>query len=126
MGMTPGGVALKRFHRHPHHVLVVAVWDDLSGHGIRVYDAEAAISSARTGVALSLQHDGVRLMWHMSESQDSDLYDTTTRAQRSRSVAAVMTCAVASSLIVLGYRLHTELVDALPAPAIHVHDWAAK
>lgn len=121
MGMTPGAVALKRFHQNPHHALAVAVWDELSGHGIRVFETDGAVGSARTGVALPLQHEGVMLMWQMGESQERDIYDKTLRAERSRSVAALMTGAVASSLVVLGYHVHAEFVDELPFPAVYVH-----
>ena len=103
------------------------MWDDLCGHGIRVYDADTAVGHARTGVALSLRRDGVTLMWQMGELQEREVSTTQTEsAERSRSVAAVMTGAVASSLVVLGYRVHAEFVDALPFPAVYVPGWAEK
>ncbi|MEU2792636.1 hypothetical protein [Streptomyces sp. NPDC007100] len=38
MAMTPGQPALRRFDGHLYHAPAVAVWDSLSGHGIRFFE----------------------------------------------------------------------------------------
>ncbi|MET9686769.1 hypothetical protein [Streptomyces coeruleorubidus] len=126
MGMTPGALALQRFDKDPHHALGVAVWDDLCGHGMRVFESDAAVGHERTGIALSLQREGVMLMWQMGERQERGIYEDSLNGERSRSVAAVMTGAVAGSLAALGYHVHAEFVDKLPFPALYVHGRSEK
>ncbi|QIK04750.1 hypothetical protein G7Z12_00300 [Streptomyces sp. ID38640] len=122
MGMTPGQQALQRYTNHAHHAMAVAIWDDLSGHGLRVLDGEAPADDRDSGVVLSLGKDGIYLDWQLDRDREHKIYDKTLRAEQARSISAVMTGAVASSLAALGYRVHADFADALPAPTLVVDD----
>ncbi|MET9862710.1 hypothetical protein ABZY93_26105 [Streptomyces smyrnaeus] len=60
------------------------------------------------------------LSWKAHDDVERIIYDKSLRAERSRSTAAVMTGALASTLATLGCQVGAEFWGTLPAPALLV------
>jgi hypothetical protein len=125
MSSGPGAGVLRRHDGHPFAQLGVLVWEDLHQLGMLVFDAEAPHEGRGRGVSLLLSESGVMLGWILAD--ESQIDQDTPGGRRGRTSVTILTGALSSVLLALGYRVRVEYMDgAIPAPYLYVDGFTAR
>ena len=125
MSSSPGAGVLRRHDGHPFAQLGVLVWDDLHQLGMLVFDAEAPHEGRGRGVSLLLSESGVMLGWILADKSEID--KDTPMSRPGRTPVTILTGALSSVLLALGYRVRVEYMDgAIPAPYLYVDGFTAR
>ena len=106
MSSRPGAGALQRYDGHPFAYLGERVWDDLHQLGMLVFDAEAPKEGRGQGVSLLLSKSGVMLGWILADKSEID--KDTPMSRPGRTPVTILTGALSSVLLALGYRVRVE------------------
>ena len=125
MLVSPGTTALLRHDGDPFGQLGARVWDDLHQLGMLVFDAEAPEEGRERGVSLLVSHSGVMLGWILAD--ESEIDGDTPAGRQARTSVTILTGALSSVLLAIGYRVRVEYMDgAIPAPYLYVDGFTAR
>jgi hypothetical protein len=84
-----------------------------------VFDAEAPEEGRGRGVPLLVTQSGVMLGWILAD--ESEIESDTQAGRQGRTSVTILTGAVPSVLLAIGYRARVEYMDgAVPAPHLYV------
>lgn len=125
MLVSPGTTALLRHDGDPFAQLGARVWDDLHQLGMLVFDAETPEEGRGRGVSLLVSHSGVMLGWILAD--ESEIDGNTPAGRQARTSVTILTGALSSVLLAIGYRVRVEYMDgAIPAPYLYVDGFTAR
>ena len=125
MSSSLGATALQRYEDHLFGPLGVRVWDDLHQLGMLVFDAEVPTEGRGRGVSLLVSQSGIMLGWILGD--ESEIDQNTPAGRQGRTSVTILTGALSSVLLALGYRVRVEYMDgAIPAPFLYVDGFTAR
>jgi hypothetical protein len=90
-----------------------------------VFDAETPEEGRGRGVSLLVSHSGVMLGWILAD--ESEIDGNTPAGRQARTSVTILTGALSSVLLAIGYRVRVEHMDgAIPAPYLYVDGFTAR